>query len=184
MQDLLDVMSMSAAWIKIINLSSVGFFFFLIKVVCSNGHVMFCWACVSSLHGCKMEVLKDDVCCSQQTHPSPPNRHFQSFLAPPPPHLNCPRRDSRKLRWRCTSMHVCWGVVVLAGQNSSLKWWKNVFLFFSFGLEGNPIHLSHISWPHPVLKIRLQTQVWVIDYPDCGLLGYLILQILRQNRED
>lgn len=70
------------------------------------------------------------------------------------------------------------------GGSISWKWWKYVFLFFCFELEGNPIpSFSPISQP-PSCAFRLSPPFqhpWVIDYPDCELLGYLIRHTLRQS---
>lgn len=126
--------------------------------------------------------------------PQPPNTYHDRlcfFPHSPTPCLKCTRRDSRKLSWRCTSVCMCEPRrvgVELRGEGF-LKWWKYVFLHLFCRQAGNLIPTPLISWPplpsfhdpHAALKIRLQTQTWVTDNPDCGLLNSTILQTLKLN---
>lgn len=138
---------------------------------------MLCRACVTSLRVQK-GVLKDDV----SNKPTPAPQHapwpLPLFLLTSTPMSKLRRRDSRKPKWRVCLLGV--GVVV---QDRTAPWNDGSMFFFSSPLDWRVTRFPVPPFcdPYPVLKIRLQTQAWVIDYPDCGLLGYLTLQTLRQN---
>lgn len=68
-----------------------------------------------------------------------------------------------------------------SGEKAS--WNDGSMFFFTSPVDKREIWFPLPSFhdPHAALKIRLQTQTWVTDNPDCGLLNYTILQTLKLN---
>lgn len=118
--------------------------------------------------------------------PQPPNTyHDRLCFSPhsPTPCLKCTRRDSRKLSWRCTTVCMCEPRRVGVELREKASWNDGSMFFFTSSVDKREIWFPLPSFhdPHAALKIRLQTQTWVTDNPDCGLLNYTILQTLKLN---
>lgn len=117
----------------------------------------------------KIKVMR--AACERWT--PPPQRALRLISTPPAP----PPVESLTARQQEAKVEVCWGAGSAGWIDQLIEMMEEHFSFLLLWIESNPPHLL----PHPMVKFRLKTS---IDYPRSGLLGYLILQTLRQNSKE
>lgn len=115
------------------------------------------------------------TCVEAEPAPSPHRDYLCTF----PSRLNDARRDSRKPRWRC----ACSGEVE-RGEHLLLEMMEVCFSFLLLRTRRKPDSQFLPHFTTPILRFQIKPPLqhpWVIDYPDCELLGYLIQHTLRQS---